>query len=317
MSPRPVLLVVDDTETNIDILVELLGEVYEIVVALEGETALEIVQEQTIDLILLDIMMPGMDGYEVCRRIKSDAKTQAIPVIFITAKTDEESIEQAYDSGGIDYVTKPFKPKELFARIRTQLQLKRLIEDLELSQKELKHLAETDPMTGLWNRRYFTHTSATLWALARREQSHLSLIMIDIDRFKKVNDTYGHKVGDDVIIALAQILMESIRTSDLACRFGGEEFLILLPETPLEGAAVIAEKIRKRVENHGIELDNRETLHFTVSLGVSQTENLHDPNIEATIQRADNALYAAKNAGRNTLVSFSEFESEFESEFPT
>jgi diguanylate cyclase (GGDEF)-like protein len=304
MPSRPALLIVDDTETNIDILVELLGDMYEIVVALEGKSALEIVQDQTIDLILLDIMMPGMDGYEVCRRVKGNAKTQTIPIIFITAKTDEESIEQAYDAGGIDYVTKPFKPKELFARIRTQLQLKHLIDDLELSQKRLKHLAETDPMTGLWNRRYFTSTSATLWTLAKRERSDLSAIMIDIDRFKKVNDTYGHKAGDDVIVSLAHILKKSVRESDLACRFGGEEFLLLLPGTPLEGARIIGEKIRRNVETLGIELDGGDTVHFTVSLGISQADTLHDLNIEATIHRADEALYTSKNAGRNTLTSF-------------
>ena len=303
MEERFTILIVDDTETNVDILVELLSERYEIVVALDGESALEILDDQTIDLMLLDIMMPKMDGYEVCKRVKQNPDTRDIPVIFITAKIDENSIEKAYDAGGIDYVTKPFKPKELFARIKTQLHLRALIRELEISKEALKRLSELDPMTNLCNRRYFTHMSKNVLALAKRDRSDLSIIMLDIDKFKRINDSYGHKVGDEVLIAFADILLKMIRKSDYACRFGGEEFVVMLPETPLEGAMEIAEKIRKKVEAFSLYTETHQKVMITVSLGVTIVDTLHDIYIESAIQRADDALYRAKKGGRNQVVS--------------
>lgn len=301
MQKRPSILIVDDTETNVDILVELLSDSYEIVVALDGRSALEILEEQEVDLILLDIMMPIIDGYEVCRRVKQNEKTNNIPIIFITAKMDEESIEKAYEAGGMDYVTKPFKPKELFARIKTQLQLRALIQELESSKNALKHLSETDPMTDLCNRRYFNHTSKSIMELAKRDKTVLTVVMLDIDKFKEVNDTYGHNVGDEIIISLADILFEMTRKSDLACRFGGEEFILLLPETSLEGAMVIAEKIRKKVESFSLRLEDEREVNITISLGVSQVDTENDLSMESAIKRADIALYKAKENGRNKV----------------
>ncbi len=301
MQKRPSILIVDDTETNVDILVELLSDSYEIVVALDGRSALEILEEQEVDLILLDIMMPIIDGYEVCRRVKQNEKTNNIPIIFITAKMDEESIEKAYEAGGMDYVTKPFKPKELFARIKTQLQLRALIQELESSKNALKHLSETDPMTDLCNRRYFNHTSKSIMELAKRDKTVLTVVMLDIDKFKEVNDTYGHNVGDENIISLADILFEMTRKSDLACRFGGEEFILLLPETSLEGAMVIAEKIRKKVESFSLRLEDEREVNITISLGVSQVDTENDLSMESAIKRADIALYKAKENGRNKV----------------
>jgi len=301
MQSRANILIVDDTETNIDILVELLSDSYEIAVALDGESALEILEEQEIDLILLDIMMPEIDGYEVCRRVKQNEKTNDIPIIFITAKMDEESIEKAYEAGGIDYITKPFKPKELFARIKTQLQLRALIQELKSSKNALRRLAETDPMTNLSNRRYFNHAAKSLMELAKRDKTELTVVMLDIDKFKEVNDNYGHDIGDDVIIAIANNLLEMTRKSDLACRFGGEEFILLLPETSLDGAMIIAEKIRKKIESFSLSLEGNKSVNVTVSLGVSQVDIENDPNIESVIKRADIALYKAKENGRNRV----------------
>jgi diguanylate cyclase (GGDEF)-like protein len=303
MQKRPSILIVDDTETNVDILVELLSDLYEIVVALDGRSALEILEVQEVDLILLDIMMPIIDGYEVCRRVKKNKNINDIPIIFITAKMDEESIEKAYAVGGMDYVTKPFKPKELFARIKTQLQIRALIQELESSKNALKHLSETDPMTDLCNRRYFNHASKSIIELAKRDNTALTVIMLDIDKFKVVNDTYGHDVGDDIIISLANILLGMTRKSDLACRFGGEEFILLLPETSLDGAMVIAEKIRKKVEQFSLHLSDNRKLNVTVSLGVSQIDTKNDPSIESAIKRADIALYKAKENGRNKVYA--------------
>jgi len=302
------ILVVDDTITNLDILVEILDN-YDVIEVTNGRDALEIVKEENIDLILLDIVMPDMDGFEVCQKLKADKKTKNIPVIFITAKTDEEAIEKAYDTGGMDYITKPFKPKELLARVNTQLQIQKLISDLEDSKEELKFLASTDPLTKLYNRRYFAKTSTHVLNLSKRNKTDLSMIMLDIDKFKNVNDTYGHKVGDDVLITLASILQELTRNSDIICRFGGEEFLILLPETNINGALKIAHKIREVVETTVITIsDNKiptdyKKLEFTVSLGGTQINIDLDNNIEASIHRADKALYQAKNSGRNRVCS--------------
>ncbi len=297
------ILIVDDTDTNVDILNELLEDKYDIMVAIDGEFALEIIDKNMPDLILLDIMMPNIDGYEVCRRLKLNLKTKDIPVIFLTVKDDECSIEKAYDAGGIDYITKPFKPKELLARIKTQLTMRQLIDDLNSSKDELKLLASTDYMTKLYNRRYFSKVSKNILNLAARDKSLTALIMIDIDMFKRINDTYGHSIGDDVIIYLSNKLLELTRKSDIVCRYGGEEFVILLPETSIEGAVENAKKIRLDIESSSLNLDNNTQLNFTISIGISRVIG-NEENIEATLNRADMALYEAKNSGRNRVEIF-------------
>jgi diguanylate cyclase (GGDEF)-like protein len=246
-------------------------------------------------------MMPKMDGYDVCKRLKSNEKTKDIPIIFITARSDERSIEKAYDSGGIDYVTKPFHAKELLARVHRELAMQKLIDELKKSQEELKLLAITDPMTKLYNRRYFSEISIELLELAKREKKPLSLIMLDIDKFKAINDTYGHKVGDEAIIALGNLLKEMKRKSDVACRLGGEEFVLLLPNTTYDDAKKVAEKIRQRVEENVITYEEGKGLQFTVSLGVAQVDIEHEDHIEPALKRADDALYHAKKSGRNRV----------------
>jgi len=286
------ILIVDDTIANLDILSELLCE-YDIVEATSGEEALGIANEDEIDLILLDIMMPDMDGFEVCEKLKENPKTKDIPVIFITAKTDETSIVKAYDIGGADYITKPFLPKELFSRIKKELQIQDML-------NELKLLASTDPMTKLYNRRYFSKISQHSLDLAKREKKALSLIMIDIDKFKNVNDTYGHHIGDEVIIHLANQIRSRKRKSDISARFGGEEFVILLPNTNIDGAKIVAENLRKSIEDAIVICDGT-TVHYTISLGVSQIDLDANQNIEDGLKNADDALYEAKEAGRNRV----------------
>jgi len=289
------ILIVDDTTSNLDILIELLQD-YDVIDATNGEDALEIANEEKIDLILLDIMMPNMDGYEVCKRLKSNDATKDIPIIFITGKTDEESIEKAYELGGSDYVTKPFLPLELKARVKKELTIQDMMHDL-------KRLASTDPMTKLYNRGYFSNMSQHFLDLAKREKQNLSVIMLDIDKFKNVNDTYGHQIGDKVIIYLASELMQNQRKTDISCRYGGEEFVMLLQNTAKEVAVEVAQKIRKKIEAHSITLDSNEELKFTVSLGVSDVDIENDINIEKALKRADDALYNAKESGRNRVCS--------------
>jgi len=290
-----IILIVDDSVININILESILDK-YDVIVATDGETALSILEDEEVNLILLDIVMPDMDGYEVCKRVKNSEHTKNIPIIFTTSKTDEDSIEVAYDCGASDYVVKPFKPKELLARVRTQLKIQKM-------EKELRLLALIDSMTKLYNRRYLSRISEHMISLALRHKQDLSIIMIDIDNFKEINDNYGHQIGDDVIIELSNMLMIKQRKSDVICRYGGEEFLILLPNTSLNDTEKIAENIRKNVENISIKLTSDKALKFTVSLGVSTVCIHNDKNIESSIKRADDALYYAKKNGKNMSYS--------------
>jgi len=287
------ILVVDDTIANLDILVGLLSD-YDVIDTTSGKEALSIVEEEKIDLILLDIMMPEMDGYEVCKKLKSNINTKDIPVVFITAKTDEESIERAYSIGGSDYVTKPFLPRELLARVKRELQLKSY-------QEELKLLASIDPMTKLYNRRYFNEIAANILNGERRNACELSLMILDIDTFKNINDTYGHTIGDEVIIFISDILRKNQRKSDVICRYGGEEFVVLLPETSLEDAVLVAEKMRNCIAESMVSVGGEESFKVTVSIGVSNIDILNEPNIEAALSIADQALYEAKNSGKNRV----------------
>ena len=287
------ILIVDDSVINLNILENILDD-YDIIVSTNGETALSILEKDEVNLILLDIVMPGMDGYEVCEKLKNNEQTKNIPIIFLTAKTDEDSIEKAFDYGGSDYVTKPFKPKELLARVRTQFKIQKM-------EKELRLLSLMDSMTKLYNRRYFSRISEHTISLARREQKELSIVMIDIDNFKNINDTYGHQVGDDVIIKLADTLMSIQRKSDIVCRYGGEEFVMLLPNTSLENAKLVAENIRKKVEALCVEIPLKKTVEVTISLGISTVNMIDETSIEKSLKRADDALYHAKMNGKNMI----------------
>lgn len=287
------ILVVDDTVGNLDILSDLLCD-YDVVVATNGIDALEICEEEEIDLILLDIMMPQMSGIEVCQILKSKEDTKKIPILFITAKTDEASIQEAYDAGGIDYVTKPFRPVELLAKVKIQFQLQ------EMTNKLIR-LATVDTMTGLYNRRHFANLSATSMSNALKDGTDLSVMMLDIDKFKTINDTYGHKVGDDVIVSLANILKSKQRKDDIISRFGGEEFVILLPKTDVKNANILAEDIRDSVEKSQVDLEDSQSIKFTVSIGVSNVDLINEKDVEKSLIRADEALYEAKNSGRNMV----------------
>lgn len=293
------ILVVDDIEMNVEILNELLNDKYEVLSALDGEFGLEIASEDSPDLILLDIMMPYMDGFEVCRRLKSNEKTKDIPIIFISAKSEEESIEKAYSIGGIDYLEKPFRPLELLAKIKREEKLLNLMSDLKTREKELRNLSSKDSMTNLYNRRHFSNIAVTILSNSIRHKHNLSILMIDIDNFKKINDTHGHSIGDEVIVSLAKHLVNLTRNGDIIFRWGGEEFLILLLETDLSGASNIAEKIRNYVENFVLNIEEKEIV-YTISIGISLSEDL-----DKSIINADTALYEAKNSGKNKVCLYS------------
>jgi len=285
---KATILIVDDTETNIDILLGLLGD-YDVAVATDGQSALDIINEDDIDLVLLDIMMPDMDGYDVCKKLKEHNKN--IPVIFITARTDEDSIEKAYDVGGDDYITKPFKPRELIVRIKTQLKLKELI-------RHLDYIGSYDEMTGIYNRRKF-------FELANNKFTNgvgaLYAVMIDIDKFKNVNDTYGHATGDKVIKKVTKTIADSLTSNAIFARLGGEEFAIVTNSFSYNSIKEKIENIRKIIEDLEVESDDGEIIKFTISEGVAKL-TLETKNLDELLKEADKALYEAKGTGRNKVV---------------
>ena len=283
------ILIVDDTETNIDVLLNLLDN-YDVAVAVNGKSALDIVENDKIDLILLDIMMPEMDGYEVCEKIKSNPKTKDIPIIFITARSDEDSIEKAYDIGGIDYVTKPFKPKELLARVKTHLEMRVLI-------KNLNFLASHDSLTGIYNRRKFFELSQKEFTT----QNNLFAIMIDIDDFKAINDTYGHNIGDKVIINVTKTISNLLKDNYIFGRLGGEEFGIILVEDSIDTVKQTIEDIRKSVESIKVKSNNSKDISVTISSGIAQ-KNIDILNLDCLLKEADSCLYEAKGKGKNRSV---------------
>jgi diguanylate cyclase (GGDEF)-like protein len=314
------ILIVDDTPANITILGDLLKDKYEIIVATEGESAIEIARNALPDLILLDIMMPGIDGYSVCRTLKQIEETSHIPVIFITARNDTNSIVEGFEAGGIDYIAKPFNPLELNARIKNQMELLKAREQLEtyaeslelISQRLLKKTLElnesvrTDYLTGLATRLHVMEKINEEVSRVNRSRSTFAVIIADIDYFKKINDTFGHKCGDIVLCTIAKIMKEAIRAHDVLSRWGGEEFLFLLPETDEEGAAKLAEKIRRTIEGTPIHYSENK-IEITMTFGIS----MYDPltSVDDMINRADAALYRGKELGRNRVITHSSMKS--------
>ena len=299
LQQKQTILVVDDSPENITVLGALLRADYTVRVATNGEKALKIMgSDNPPDLILLDVMMPGMDGYEVCRRLKADSRTQNIPVIFITAKTSEEDEVKGFEMGAVDYVTKPFSPVVIKARVRTHMDLKRY-RDL------LVNTSYCDGLTAIANRRRFDEYYTVLWNLSIREALPLSLIMIDIDNFKQFNDNYGHQEGDACLVRIAQKLAESLkRKTDLVARYGGEEFVCILPYTGIDGAISIAEEFRTGILSLQIpHAYSSAGSYVTISQGVANISPIKDSSPKALIMAADNVLYRAKESGRNRICS--------------
>lgn len=285
------ILIADDVEINVDVLVEVLSHKYNIITAYSGQEVIDIVDTQHVDLILLDIMMPEMDGYETCKILKSKQITKDIPVIFITAQNDEESIQEAYEVGGIDYITKPFKVKELLARVNREIQLKSLIEHLHF-------LSSYDEMTKVYNRRKFFE----LAKIECHNRENLFAIMIDIDKFKNINDTYGHDIGDKVLKYISAELKQHVPDDSIFGRIGGEEFAIILRKKSKQKAIKKAKKLKKAIENLQIPIKkHKQLLSCTISIGITQATP-QTKSIDNLLKEADIALYQAKNNGRNQVV---------------
>ena len=284
------ILVVDDTEGSLDMALAILQD-YDVIPCTSGADALEMVKEEQINLILLDILMPEMDGYTVCTKLKQNPDTQEIPVIFITAKTDEESIEKAYELGGADYVTKPFKPKELLARVRVQLRLQAVLQELDI-------MATRDVLTGIYNRRKFFELGQALFNSSGRE---LYVLMIDIDHFKKVNDQYGHDVGDIVLKKVAHVIKEALPPQAIFARLGGEEFCVMYTSQTHEQAMDIVSDILQTVAQTQIPLKDGGTICCTISVGIGR-KYPEFTSLDSLLKEADMTLYEAKEHGRNKSI---------------
>ncbi|MDR1573184.1 MAG: diguanylate cyclase [Clostridiales Family XIII bacterium] len=290
------ILAVDDERMNLAVLDKILSPEYKVCTASSGKEALASAAEAPPDLILLDIVMPDMSGFDVLTRLKESPLTRNIPVIFITGLRDEEDEERGFALGAVDYITKPFKNTIVLARVRTHIQI--------VSQmRTIERLGLIDPLTNIANRRSFNDRINLEWRRSIRKKLPVSFLMMDLDNFKQYNDTYGHPQGDALLKTVAGIFAaEAKRSSDLAVRLGGEEFGVLLPDTDLVGALDIAERIRRGVEAARIPTaDGRASTSATVSIGAVSAVPSEKDDLRDFIEKADENLYRAKNTGKNKI----------------
>jgi diguanylate cyclase (GGDEF)-like protein len=310
---RTRILVVDDVPDNVDILdARLSSRGYIVVTATNGQEALDRVHGEAPHLILCDVMMPVIDGFEVSRRIKNDTTLPFIPIILVTAKDTAEDIVEGLEAGADDYISKPYNFKELEARVRAMLRIKRLQDELDLKNRELedankrlRKLSITDGLTGLFNHRHVHELLRDEWERSLRGGEPVGVAMLDLDRFKSINDTYGHPTGDVVLYETARIIREAAREIDMVGRYGGEEFIAILPNTDEEAAATFAERVRTEVEAH-VFRDESNEIRMTVSCGVASAPREGVDSPEGLLKQADEALYLAKTSGRNRVIRSSE-----------
>lgn len=295
---KPMVVIIDDAPANIRLLNACLAEEYAVRFATSGAAGITVIQNQRPDIVLLDVMMPKMDGYEVCAALKADPHTKDVPIIFVTAQGEGEDEEKGLSVGAVDYITKPFIPAVVKARVRIHIELKRL-RDL------LQQQSATDPLTGLANRRAFDESFKREWARGIRSGRPLALAMIDIDFFKGFNDLYGHLGGDDCLRRVARTLRDAVprRHSDLVARYGGEEFAVLLVDTDIEGARIVSERLRSGVAGLNIPHGRSAVAgHVTVSIGAASLIPDGGGPPASLIAAADRLLYRAKEAGRNRVT---------------
>jgi len=308
------ILYVEDNQEARESFLDLLKNFFtDIVTAVDGEEGFKKFQSKHFDLVISDIRMPKLNGIEMSKKIREIDCT--IPIIIATAHKENDLLLESIEVGTSAYLLKPINFKKLEKVLKQTCEkiyyMKRLEEyeasleelvrlrtkELEIAKNRLEEMNNRDPMTNLYNRRYFHDVAENLLKISKREQKPFSLLMIDIDRFKNINDTYGHLIGDQVIKLLAETFQQLIRASDIPIRFGGEEFIILLPNTDIEGALSIAKKIQTYIKPK-----KDLTISFTVSIGVVEYKPIIDTNIDKLLHRADKALYEAKRSGRNKII---------------
>ena len=298
------ILVIDDSRVVVHMAKTILiKRGFQVLFAQDGEAGLQTAMSEHPDLILLDLILPGLDGYQVCRLIKQEIATRDIPVIMLTSKASPADKVRGLEMGAADYLTKPFDEGELVARVNTHLKLKQLYETLQEKNRQLQELANLDGLTGLYNHRFFQETVSRDFQRAHRYHESLSCIMLDIDHFKKFNDTYGHQTGDMVLNTLGGLLRQLMRDSDLAARYGGEEFALLLYHASSPETLVVGERLRKTIEKHQFRQGDL-LLKVTISAGLASFPHPDVVDAKTLIECADKALYRAKKEGRNRIVVF-------------
>jgi diguanylate cyclase (GGDEF)-like protein len=284
------ILVVDDDPAIIQVVYKLLGENYKVLMATNSEQAIKVCEKSMPDLVLLDVMMPGISGLETCQVMKNNPRLSNIPVIFMTSLQTQDDENECWQAGGVDFIQKPIKPMTLVNRVKTHI-VNKYHADL------LIKLAYTDGLTGISNRRYFDKRLEEQFALSKRNKNPLSLLLIDIDHFKNYNDSKGHLAGDDALCEVAKSIENcGQRPSDISARFGGEEFALILPDTNEQGAINVANNILKSIVTLNIDHPNSIEPYLTVSIGIASTvfESTND-----FIDEADKQLYLSKQNGRN------------------
>lgn len=286
------ILVVDDQPLNIQVVYQILGQQYQILMATSGKQAIKVCQDNLPDLILMDVMMPDQNGLETCRQLKADKALADIPVIFVTGLQHQTDEDACWDAGGVDFIQKPFNAHTLLNRVKVHLTLKRQA-DL------LRSMAYLDGLTGIFNRRYFDTLLQNQLAQHQRKGAELAVLIIDIDHFKKYNDCFGHLAGDDVLRKVAQGLQTCCsRPGDVVMRYGGEEFAAILPDTDARGAVVVAEKMLKNIAALAIQHPASSTGNLSISVGIATADVSHSYSADV-VERADQQLYITKQNGRN------------------
>jgi two-component system cell cycle response regulator len=310
VGPAYKILVVDDSRTQLDWLVEVLEkEGYAVQTAIDGRDAIRKVRTESPDLVLLDMILPDMSGLEVLRLIKPTDDSQFLPVIIQSSKSDIDSKVEGLRIGAHDFLVKPFAEQELVARCANMLRIKQLQERLRDAQRKLEEQSVTDGLTGLKNRRFFDERLHEEFRRAQRYGDTLSLIMIDLDHFKDVNDRHGHPAGDVVLRDAAALIRASIRDPDICARYGGEEFAVILPKTHMTGALAVAERIWKELGNKEYVVAANGTpaprkVRVTASLGIAFYPSKDISSGELLVRFADQALYNAKRGGRNSICLY-------------
>ena len=295
---KPRLLVVDDQPINIQVIYQAFAGDYQVFMATSGEQALAICRDNPPDLVLLDIVMPGIDGFEVCRQLKAHDATRHIPIIFVTAHTDAAQETHGLRLGAVDFIAKPINPAVVRARVNTQLTLK-------FQSDLLRKLVFLDGLTGVFNRRYFDQQLGTEWARSARNGSPLSMVMLDVDFFKNYNDRYGHQAGDDCLRMIASTLKSALkRPADLVARYGGEEFACILPDTSFDDAMALAGDLEAQVRRLALPHESSDVAKVvTISIGVGSNGGAapaQDGGLQL-LKMADAQLYEAKHTGRGRV----------------